>query len=80
MQKEKETVIRMTKTEDEAHIFTEMRAFITPLLDHEHFEEDRRREHEGAVVAVGGTIPISCITVKGKPRKDDNQLSSVVSR
>lgn len=86
---EKETTIRFANPDDMAHIFTEQRGVISSLLENDFFELDCWRGPEGksasvpgedeVVHALNGTIPIGCLTIKGKPRSN-NTPSGVANK
>lgn len=65
---EKETTITWARDEKAVHVYSEVAGIVNRLLHHPHFDEDRRRTVEGDVVAVAGTLPLRCITIKANPR------------
>jgi hypothetical protein len=76
---EKETTVRFSKNEDVLHIYSEEGSIVNRLLHHDEFDESHRRTVDDAVVAVGGSLPISCLTIKAGTRSTENH-SVVVSQ
>lgn len=76
--RDKETIVRFGKDQERMTVFSEEKGVMNRLLHHPHFEEVDRRTHEGAVVALRGTLPVACLSIKGVPRQN-TQHARVVS-
>ena len=90
---EKETTISAHGNEDVLHVFAAKKTVVKSLLKHNHFDldwaeggnedytsrYDADEIHEAdAIYAVSGTMPLGVLTVKSKPRSQNN-ISSVVN-
>lgn len=89
---EKETSITMYGDGKNAQIFSAKATIVKSLLQHDHFEADwiggekdgvdEKREEDHAddldeIYSTSGTVPIGILTVKSKPRSNNNQSSIV---
>jgi hypothetical protein len=89
---EKETVIRFTKAEDVAHIYTEEGGITRRLLRHPHFDLDEWRvvdddvwgkrigsnAYNGeTVTGVGGRLPIGSLKVRASKRSTSGHADVV---
>jgi hypothetical protein len=70
--REKETAITWTNDSETATVYTDQRAMVRGLLEHDHAEILHERVKDGHVVGVKAKVPVGCIKVKGKPRKDNS--------
>lgn len=59
-------------------VHSEVASVTRRILQHPEFTVENRRVVDGSVVAVTGTIPLSCLTVKASPKASD-QFSRLVS-
>jgi hypothetical protein len=67
---EKETTIRSANDQDRLYITSEQSSVVRWLRDHPQFTEEGRRVVEGSLVAIDGTLPVGCLLLKGRARKD----------
>lgn len=75
---EKELIIRGVQDSNKIHVWAEIPTHVRSLLANEHFEETERREIDGDVVAVGGTMPLGCLTISSTSR-ENNRHNRVIS-
>lgn len=77
---EKQFSITTTKADaPEVRVHSEVGSITRSLLDHGEFTAtSKRKDASGDVVAVTGTLPIGCLTIKGAPRQS-SQFNQVVS-
>lgn len=78
-QEEKEVTITWAKDQDSARITSEIRGVTQALLEYDHFEENWRREQDGYVVAVSGSVPVGSLRLQPTVRQHGSH-SEVVSR
>lgn len=68
---EKQVSFVSAKPDDEFRVHSDVASLTKRLLAHPEFEEERRREIRGDVVAVTGRLPIGCLFVSESPRDGD---------
>jgi len=68
---EKEVSITFARDEDRAHVHAEISSVVKWLDNHPEFETEDVRRHDGNIVALTGTLPVGCLHLKGKSRKQD---------
>lgn len=87
---ERETTFSMLGMSESVHVFSAKPTIIRSLLRHDHFElfriggidggeyePDVSAEDVDAIYEIEGVLPIGCLTVKSKPRKDNRQSKIV---
>ena len=75
---EKETMIRFSKTDGMATVYSESGGIMRRLMNHPEADVHPDRTIDGTVVAVRGEVPIGCLKVMANERKNGGQ-SEVVS-
>lgn len=77
---EKQLSFITTKADAPAvRVHSEVASVTRKLLQHDHVTVERTREVDGTVVAVTGTIPLSCLTIKADPKASE-QFNRLVSQ
>lgn len=66
---EKEVSLTFSRDEDRLRIHSEISSVTKWLDNHPEFSERFRRETDGAVYAINGTLPVGCLSLKGTSRK-----------
>lgn len=72
---EKEVIIRWSRADDRVSIHAEQSTVVRWLVDHPEFSEESRREENGAVYAVSGTLPVGALKLSGNPRQSNDTAS-----
>jgi hypothetical protein len=68
---EKEVTLGYSGVADRMWVSSEIPSVTRWLLDHPEFDTEEYRCVDGAVVAVQGTLPVGCLSLKGMARKND---------
>lgn len=68
---EKEVAISYSREDNRMSVHSEIGTVTKWLANHPEFQEKNRREKEGAVVSITGTLPVGCLNLKGNPRNSD---------
>lgn len=72
---EKEITMRFARDEDRVTITAEITSWVRWLDHHPEFNETWRRETDGVVHAVSGTLPLGVLQLSGNPRKSTEPAS-----
>jgi hypothetical protein len=75
---EKETMIRFSKTDGMATVYSESGGIMRRLMNHPEADVHPDRVMDGTVVAVRGEVPIGCLKIMANERKNGGH-STVVS-
>lgn len=74
---ERETTIRYAASDDRLSITSEITSVIGWLKEHPEFSEDWRRQSEGELHAISGTLPIGTLKLSGTSRKDQTPSATL---
>lgn len=69
---EKQFSVVGTKNNNRVRIHSEIGSVTRRVCQHPEAKIERKRERDGTVVAVTATLPVSCLSIKGKPRANDH--------
>ena len=72
---EKEVILRWSRADDRVSIHAEQSTVVKWLLRHPEFSEEWRREKDGVLHAISGTLPVGAMKLSGNPRKSNNTAS-----
>ena len=75
---EKEFIIRFSKAEDQATVFTEIKSCMKLLVNHSEFELERTIERDGYVIGIEGKVPIGLLKINANSRSR-NTPSLIIS-
>ena len=76
---EKEVSINVSRVGDRFNIHSEISTVTKWLFNHPEFVETHRRESQGVVYAISGTLPMGVLKLSGSSRKD-HTMSAVLGQ
>jgi hypothetical protein len=74
---EKETILRLSKSEGRVNVFSEEASIMKRLLEHPEGDVEPDRVVDGTVMAVKGTIPVGTLSISRDGRQTEGHAEIV---